>query len=126
MPSACESIGTLAGGIAHDFNNLLMGILGNVSLVMMGMDETHAVHARMKNIETYVKRASDLTQQLLGFARGGKYDVRTMDLGEFIRKSTDMFARTHKEIRCRRSWETGSGLLMRTGTRWNRSCSIFT
>jgi len=94
-----ESIGTLAGGIAHDFNNLLMGILGNVSLIMMGMDETHVAYGRMKNVEEYVKRASDLTQQLLGFARGGKYDVRTTDLREFIGKSTDMFARTHREIR---------------------------
>ena len=34
-----ESIGTLAGGIAHDFNNLLMGVLGNISLMLMGRDE---------------------------------------------------------------------------------------
>ncbi|MGD0822048.1 MAG: PAS domain S-box protein [Desulfomonilia bacterium] len=94
-----ESIGTLAGGIAHDFNNLLMGILGNASLMMMGMDETNTLYARLRNIEGYVKRASDLTQQLLGFARGGKYDVRLTDLGEFIIRSTNMFARTHKEIR---------------------------
>ncbi|MBW2478454.1 MAG: PAS domain S-box protein, partial [Deltaproteobacteria bacterium] len=36
-----EAIGTLAGGIAHDFNNLLMGIMGNVSLMLLDIDATH-------------------------------------------------------------------------------------
>ena len=93
-----EAIGTLAGGIAHDFNNLLMGILGNVSLVRMNFDETDPFFDRLKNVEEYVKRGSDLTKQLLGFARGGKYEVKPTDLGDFIRKSSEMFGRTRKEI----------------------------
>jgi two-component system, cell cycle sensor histidine kinase and response regulator CckA len=97
-----EAIGTLAGGIAHDFNNLLMGILGNVSLVLMNMDVNNPLHDRLKNIEEYVKRGSDLTKQLLGFALGGKYEVKPTDIGEFIRRSSDMFGRTKKEIRIHR------------------------
>ena len=93
-----EAIGTLAGGIAHDFNNLLMGILGNVSLVRMNFNETDPFFDRLKNVEEYVKRGSDLTKQLLGFARGGKYEVKSTDLGDFIRKSSEMFGRTRKEI----------------------------
>ncbi|HQP31710.1 MAG TPA: PAS domain S-box protein, partial [Deltaproteobacteria bacterium] len=54
-----EAIGTLAGGIAHDFNNLLMGILGNVSLLLMRMDEADPVSDRLRNIEEYVQRGSD-------------------------------------------------------------------
>jgi len=94
-----EAIGTLAGGIAHDFNNLLMGILGNVSLLLMRMDEADPMYERLKNVEEYVQRGSDLTKQLLGFARGGKYEVRPTDLAEFTRKSSAMFGRTKKEIR---------------------------
>ncbi len=94
-----ESIGTLAGGIAHDFNNLLTGILGNVSLVLLKMDDNNPLYERLKSIEEYVQRGSDLTKQLLGFARGGKYEVKPTDLGEFIRKSSEMFGRTKKEIR---------------------------
>ncbi|MGD0211227.1 MAG: PAS domain S-box protein [Desulfomonilia bacterium] len=94
-----EAIGTMAGGIAHDFNNLLMGILGNVSLVLMKTDEGDSSHVKLKNVEEYVKRASDLTKQLLGFARGGKYEVKLTDLGKFIRQSSEMFGRTRKEIR---------------------------
>jgi PAS domain S-box-containing protein len=94
-----EAIGTLAGGIAHDFNNLLMGILGNVSLVLMHFDESNPFFDRLKSVEEYVKRGSDLTKQLLGFARGGKYEVKPTHLGEFIQKSSEMFGRTKKEIR---------------------------
>ena len=94
-----EAIGTMAGGIAHDFNNLLMGILGNVSLVLMKTHESDPSHVMLKNVEEYVKRASDLTKQLLGFARGGKYEVKLTDLREFIRGSSEMFGRTRKEIR---------------------------
>ena len=93
-----EAIGTLAGGIAHDFNNLLMGIIGNVSLIRTNFDETAPFFERLKNVEEYVKRGSDLTKQLLGFARGGKYEVKPTDLGDFIRKSSEMFGRTRKEI----------------------------
>ncbi len=93
-----EAIGTLAGGIAHDFNNLLMGILGNISLMLMESDETNSFYERLKSMEEYVRRGSDLTRQLLGFARGGKYEVRTTNLGKFVLKSAEMFGRTKKEI----------------------------
>ena len=94
-----EAIGTLAGGIAHDFNNLLMGILGNISLMLLQVDESHPFYERLKFMERYVKRGSDLTKQLLGFARGGKYEVKPTDLRAFVRQSAEMFGRTKKEIR---------------------------
>jgi PAS domain S-box-containing protein len=94
-----EAVGTLAGGIAHDFNNLLMGILGNVSLMLMHCDESHPFFDRLKSVEEYVQRGSDLSKQLLGFARGGKYEVKPTHLGEFIHKSSELFGRTKKEIR---------------------------
>jgi two-component system, cell cycle sensor histidine kinase and response regulator CckA len=93
-----EAIGTLAGGVAHDFNNLLMGIQGNASLILLDVDENHPHHEKLKNIETYVKNGADLTKQLLGYARGGKYEVKPTDLNELVKKSSEMFVRTKKEI----------------------------
>ena len=93
-----EAIGTLAGGIAHDFNNLLMGILGNASLVLLDIDSSHPYYEKLKNIQQYVQNGADLTKQLLGFARGGKYEVRPTDLNEIIKKSSEMFGRTKKEV----------------------------
>jgi len=94
-----ESLGTLAGGIAHDFNNLLMGIQGYASLMLLGMDEGHPHYERLKAIESQVQSGSDLTRQLLGFARGGRYEVRPTDMNDLVRKTARMFGRTKKEIR---------------------------
>ncbi len=93
-----EAIGTLAGGIAHDFNNLLMGIQGNASLMLLDIDSSHPNYEKLKNIEQCVKNAADLTKQLLGFARGGKYEVKPTNLNETMKKTVDMFGRTRKEI----------------------------
>lgn len=93
-----KAIGTLAGGVAHDFNNLLSGILGSVSLMLQHTDSLHPDYNILKNIEDYVQKGSDLTKQLLGFARGGKYEVKPADLNKLIMKSLEMFARTRKEI----------------------------
>ncbi len=93
-----EAIGTLAGGIAHDFNNLLLGIQGCNSLMMMDTDPSHPHHDHLKSIEQCVKRATNLTRQLLGYARGGKYEVRPIDINQIIRTIADMFGRTKKDI----------------------------
>ena len=71
-----EAMGTLAGGIAHDFNNLLMAIQGRTSIMLMKKDSSHPDIGHLKGIEDNVDSAADLTKQLLGFARGGKYEVR--------------------------------------------------
>ena len=93
-----ESIGTLAGGIAHDFNNLLMGIQGRTSLILNEMDSLHPYHDHLRGIEDYIRSATDLTQQLLGFASGGKYELKPTDLNELVIKGADLFGRTKKEI----------------------------
>jgi PAS domain S-box-containing protein len=100
-----ESIGTLAGGIAHDFNNLLMGIQGRTSLMLMDYEYSHSHFEHLKGIEDYVKSAVDLTKQLLGFAKGGKYEIKPTALNEFIKKQNRMFGRTRKEINIRGKYE---------------------
>lgn len=93
-----EAVGTLAGGIAHDFNNLLMGIQGRNSLMLFDSEPGHPFYEHLKETESYVMRAEKLTKQLLGFARGGKYETRPTDLIQIIDRSSQMFARTKKEI----------------------------
>ncbi|MBN2034003.1 MAG: PAS domain S-box protein [Deltaproteobacteria bacterium] len=93
-----EAIGTLAGGIAHDFNNLLMGIQGRASLMLVDMDPSETHFENIRGIEEHVRSAADLTRQLLGFARGGKYEVKATDLNELMERSANLFGRTKKEI----------------------------
>lgn len=100
-----EAMGTLAGGIAHDFNNILMGIQGRTALMQMDIDSSNPHFEHLKAIGDYVNSAAELTKQLLGFARGGKYEVKTTDLNEFIKKHNRMFGRTRKEITIRGTYE---------------------
>ncbi len=93
-----EAIGTLAGGIAHDFNNLLMGIQGNISLSLLDVDTDSPLAKNLKKIEQYVQNGVDLTKQLLGFARGGKYEISLLDLNKLLKEQNLMFSRTNKDI----------------------------
>lgn len=102
-----EAIGTLAGGIAHDINNILMGIQGNASIVLMDIDPSDPQYEKLKNIEEYVISGSNLTKQLLGFARSGKYHVRAANLNELVEKTSGMFGRTKKEIRINTRFQDG-------------------
>jgi len=101
-----EAIGTLAGGIAHDFNNLLMGIQGRASLMLLELDPSHPHFDHLKGIEKYVQNATDLSKQLLGFARGGRYEVKSTDLNALAEKSVDLFGRTRKEIRIHHQFQS--------------------
>ena len=94
-----EAIGTLAGGIAHDFNNLLMGIQGRASLLSSNLETSHPYWEHIHAIEEYIRSATNLTKQLLGFAQGGKYEVKPIDMSELVLGSSAMFGRTKKEIR---------------------------
>jgi len=93
-----KAIGTLAGGIAHDFNNILMGILGNVSLVLSDSQEKHPDYKELINVEELVQSGTQLTRQLLEFAKGKKHEVIPTNLNRLVEKSAEMFSRTRKEI----------------------------
>lgn len=89
-----EALGTLAGGIAHDFNNLLASIMGYASLAKAELSSDHAVYRHVDIIETASVRASELTQQLLAFAKGGKYDAKPNDVNAIVREVDALLSRT--------------------------------
>jgi len=102
-----DAISTLAGGIAHDFNNLLMGIQGNASLMLLDIDPGHPYYKRLKNIEQQVQKGAEITRQLLGFARGGKYAVKPTDINELIQKSSERFGYAEKDIKIYSKYQKG-------------------
>jgi CheY-like chemotaxis protein len=64
----------------------------------MEMSPDNPYYDYLTNMEDYVKRGSDLTRQILGFARGGKYEVRPTNLNDLLEQSSQLFGRTRKEI----------------------------
>jgi two-component system cell cycle sensor histidine kinase/response regulator CckA len=97
-----EAIGTLAGGIAHAFNNLLMGIQGHVSLLLLDIDPDHPHCDALRKIEKEIQGGADLTSQLMGYARKGRYQARLININEIIEKTSQTFGQMKKEITIRR------------------------
>jgi len=93
-----EAIGTLAGGIAHDFNNLMMGMLGNISLILYDMEADDPNYERLKTIESLIQSGSELTSQLLGYARKGKYELKPVNINNIINEGSATFGRARKQI----------------------------
>ncbi len=81
-----NNLRTLAGGMAHSFNNLLMGIQGRVSLLYRSIGLTDARRQHLKGIESCIEEAAGLTQQMLGFAQSGKYNVTQLRINDMIRQ----------------------------------------
>ena len=93
-----EAVGILAGGVAHNFNNLLMAIQGNASLMLMELPEDHPHREKLLAIQEAVKSGAGLTRQLLGFARGGKYEVKPINVNSVVEEMAHLFGKTRKEI----------------------------
>jgi len=94
-----EAIGVLAGGIAHDFNNLLTAILGNTSLARLRVDNPDKVSELLENVEKAALRASDLTNQLLTFSKGGAPILKSASIADIIEDST-VFSLRGSSSRC--------------------------
>ena len=93
-----QSIGTLAGGIAHNFNNLLMGIQGNTSIALLDMKDDHPIYKNLTNIERLIKNGSNLTNQLLGYAREGKCEIKPINLNLVVKETSETFGAARKDI----------------------------
>ena len=100
-----EAIGTLAGGIAHDFNNLLMSIQGKASVMLYNLDKSHGLYDQLRSVEQLIQSGSKVTNQILGFAREGKFEVKPTDLNELIKNSFKMFGTARKEIKIHTEFE---------------------
>lgn len=64
-----EAFGQLAGGIAHDFNNILSAVIGFTELAIDQVPKSSPLEGDLQEIYTAGKRAKDLVQQILAFAR---------------------------------------------------------
>ncbi len=89
-----EAIAALAGGVAHEFNNALNVITGSIELLKMSHSNDSIVLKNVNRMMTSSDRMVNLTNQLLAYARGGKYRPDTMSLGMFVRQSLPILQHT--------------------------------
>ncbi|HEX3044853.1 MAG TPA: PAS domain S-box protein, partial [Bacillota bacterium] len=96
-----ESNGILAGGIAHDFNNILAGILANVQLARLSYQKGRDITKSLTGTEEAVKRAADLTKQLLSFSnsKGGSPMKEVIPVEEIIKDTVESALRG-SQVKC--------------------------
>jgi signal transduction histidine kinase len=88
-----ESLGTLAAGVAHDFNNMLAIILNSASLAKRSADPDSVTRDLLSDVERAASRASNLTQQLMAFAKGGAPAQKPMWLEPMLERSVSLALR---------------------------------
>ncbi len=88
-----QSIGSLAGGIAHDFNNLLTSILTSAEMAREALPDEHGIAPDLEEIRRAGTRASELTRQLLTFARRDVIRPRVIDANSLVGNLATMLRR---------------------------------
>jgi PAS domain S-box-containing protein len=94
-----ESLGVLAGGLAHDLNNLLTAIIGNISIAEVKARGDAVLQPFLSRALKASERTSDLTRQLLTFAKGGAPVKKVTSLQNIVKDSAE-FALRGSNIRC--------------------------
>jgi len=95
-----ESLGEMAGGIAHDFNNLLAGIMGNTSIALLDGKNSIEQKKLLEKVIIASKRATNLTQQLLTFAKGGIPAMKVTSIAEIIEESVSLVLGQSSQVKC--------------------------
>lgn len=88
-----ESVGRLAGGVAHDYNNISSIIIGFSELALEKVEHSDPLHDDLMEIFTAAKRSTDLTRQLLAFARQQTIAPKVLDLNDTIESMLKMLRR---------------------------------
>ncbi|GMV99998.1 MAG: hypothetical protein AMXMBFR84_11370 [Candidatus Hydrogenedentota bacterium] len=88
-----EGIGRLAGGIAHDFNNLLTCIMGYSEYITAKSLPGDWYVPHVTEITQASRRASELTRQLLAFARKQISEPRNTNLNALLTNIDKMLCR---------------------------------
>jgi signal transduction histidine kinase/ActR/RegA family two-component response regulator len=89
-----EAIGQLSSGIAHDFNNLLGGVMGHAEMLKMNLNSGSPLLRYPDVIISLCEKASDLTRQLLTFARKAPVEFQKIDLNAVIKQAVGIMERT--------------------------------
>lgn len=104
-----ESIGRLAGGVAHDYNNMLSVIIGYADLAMAKVDPEAPLRADLEEIIKAARRSSEITMQLLAFARRQTITPQKIYLNDTVEGMLKMLRRLIGED-IDLSWMPAAGL----------------
>lgn len=88
-----EAVGRLAGGVAHDFNNLLTVVQGYAEIALRRLDPADPLVRDLKQILKASSHSTDLTRQLLAFARRQTASPQPLVLNDSVAGMLNMLRR---------------------------------
>ncbi len=88
-----ESVGRLAGGVAHDYNNMLSIIIGYAELALENVDPDSHLYSDLNEILKAANRSTEITRQLLAFARKQTIAPKVLDLNDTVENMLKMLRR---------------------------------
>ncbi|PKL38678.1 MAG: hybrid sensor histidine kinase/response regulator [Candidatus Riflebacteria bacterium HGW-Riflebacteria-1] len=92
-----ESVGRLAGGVAHDYNNMLGVIMGFAEMALEKVGPEDPLHSDLIEIQSAAKRSTNITRQLLAFARKQTIAPVVLDLNKDVEQMLKMLQRLIRE-----------------------------
>ena len=104
-----ESVGRLAGGVAHDFNNMLTIIISYTQMLINNTNASDPNHNDLKQILKAAQRSTEITRQLLAFARKQTISPKYLDVNDAVESTLKMLRRLIGED-IDLSWNPETGL----------------
>ncbi|MBN2710838.1 MAG: hybrid sensor histidine kinase/response regulator, partial [Planctomycetes bacterium] len=84
-----ESLGILAGGVSHEFNNLMSGIIGYTGMAL-DQNDPELMKKALYNSQRAATRASEISKNLLRFARRENPQKALSDINHLITETIDI------------------------------------
>lgn len=93
-----DSLYSITPGIIHDLNNVISIIIGYLELAkMQSREEPSKLTSTLEIIEKASLRASQLLSQILGYAKGGRIQKRTVDLNELVNELKNLIEKVFEK-----------------------------
>jgi PAS domain S-box-containing protein len=92
-----EAVGQLTGGVAHDFNNLLMAMQLNLEVLSGCVGDSDLGGESLRMLNNAVERGTQLTRQLLAFARRQPLDPKPVEVNALMRDVLAFIRRAMRE-----------------------------
>ncbi len=93
-----EAIGTIANGVAHNFRNILAGVLANIQVIQMELEDGSVFFENAKRIDVSVKKGVQLINGLMQFSRRQvKNEHERIDLCDVIQETYRLISETFEK-----------------------------
>lgn len=111
------AMGTLSAGVAHEVNNPLASISSLIQMMRSSDDTTEEVSEKLKLISTQIQRISQVTRDMMDFARVRPAAKSSVAINNLLEKSLRLasFDKSFQRLRLKKEMSENSPLIYADG-----------